>query len=165
MLEKAPVFDGDDGVHKVFGNLVKGDDLALGAVFAAEQGGDHPRFEFVRRGALAGPAGNGDRLDLPAFEADGRRLLGMEGFLTGNYFEARSAEAEMSNGRVGFGALLAVAGATQIGDEFLRGGFLADFNQLRPGIDFGGVVEDLARHSLVNDAFVLDVEEGKDGQE
>ena len=47
VLEEAPVFDGDDGVHQVFGNLVEGDDLALGAVFAAEERGDHPRFELV----------------------------------------------------------------------------------------------------------------------
>jgi hypothetical protein len=37
VLEETPVFDGDDSVDEVLGNLVEGNDLALGAVFATEQ--------------------------------------------------------------------------------------------------------------------------------
>ena len=75
VIEEAAVFDGGDGLDELRGDLVVGDETALGAVLVFGEGGDELGLELV--GAEGGAVFGGDALDLAAGGGDGGAVGGV----------------------------------------------------------------------------------------
>src|SRR5215469_16481400 len=85
----------------------------------------------------------------------------MERFFARHDFNAAAADVKLSHRRFSCFALLAVAGAAQISDDLCGGELVTFLHNLRTGVYLGCIAEDLPRHAAIDDALVLDVEEGE----
>ncbi len=144
-----------------FGQVVELDELPLGAVRAFEQAGNHHGLEFVILLRIAFAPGHLNGADLAFFKADDGRIGGVSRLRAGQDFQSGAHHAVVADGRLGIFAVFGVAGAAQVGDDFLRIDRLADGNRLGARVDAGRGVEDRPCHAPVDHARVLHVEVGE----
>src|SRR5689334_824176 len=69
-MEEAPVFNGGDGVHHYFWDVVVLDEPALGAGLAVKKAGDELGLKFVSAEAVAAVAERGDAINQAFFHTN-----------------------------------------------------------------------------------------------
>ena len=152
MLEEAPVFNGQHGVHQDFGDFVILHQLALGTLLGIEQRRNHLGFEFIGS-QLAGLSLNA--LYLPTANADGGRFRAVVGIRA--RLDLDCVSEEMVAAHEGLAISLRISCTAESGSDLASLDLLADLHGLRYGIDLGRVAEDLPFELLINDVVVFQV--------
>ena len=152
MLEEAPVFNGEHGVHQNLGDLVVLHQLTLGTLLRIEQRRNHLRFEFVSR-QLARLSG--DALHLPATYADGRWLRAVIGIRPRLDLDAVIEQAIAAH--EGLAVFLCICCPAKSDSDLTSVDFLAHLHGLRYGVNLGRIAENLPFELLIDDVVVLQV--------
>ena len=162
MLEEPPVFDSQNGLNQIFGNIFVAHQPPLGALFGFEQRGDQLRLQLV--GAQLAAVGGGiDASDLSAFAGDDRAFGAVIRVRPGLHLDPVAHDL-VSPDVVLIGHIFRVAGAMQRGDDGASIHGIAGMKLPRLSVNLGRIGEDLPSHAPVHHLLVLAVVEGEDAQ-
>ena len=161
MLKEAAIFDCEHRIHQRLRNLLKPDDLALGALLPFKQSRHQLRFQLVGLEVLAVFPGLVNGGDLAVLEVDHGAFFGVEGLRPGNYLDSMRRKGIMADRRIVVAALLRVSRAMQISGDVLRVQLLSDPDSVWAGVDPGSIAEDRPRHAAVHDVLVLHIKVGE----